>query len=131
MRTEPLFVWEDGVQGPLRASGSTAPLSSANDILEFARGVGATLNDRELRFLGVATFFAALRDFSRFAAAERELDALHPVLPDSNANASFQNGIADLKLHLFPIRGEHRHRQVDAAFAFMRARLEQLGAVDG
>jgi len=123
-----LFGWEDGVLGSLRVDGGgTASLSSAKDVLEFARGAFAELSDRDVRFLGVATFFITLRDVGRFAAAERELDALDPVLSDAHANASFQNGIADLKLHLFPMRREHRLVLVDAAFAFLLLRLEDLG----
>ena len=128
MGTGPLFAWDDGVRGSLRvASSGTAPLSSAQEILEFARGASAGLSETDLRFLGVATFFAALRDFREFAAAERGLNSFYPVLPDRDANASFQDGMADLKLHLFPRRNEHRHVLLDAAFAFMRSRLEGLG----
>jgi len=128
MGTGPLFAWDDGVRGSLRvASSGNAPLSSAQEILAFARGAGVGLNETDLRFLGVATFFTALRDFREFAAAERGLDSLYPVLPDPDANASFQDGMADLKLHLFPRRNEHRHVLLDAAFAFMRSRLEGLG----
>jgi hypothetical protein len=72
------------------------------------------------------TFFSAFREHGHFAAAERQLDSLDPRLTDPHANASFQNGIADLKLHLFPRRAEHRHVLLDAAFAFMLSRLEEL-----
>jgi len=121
-----LIGWEDGVRGSLRVASVQAPLASAKDILEFARGAGAGLSGKELRLLGIATFFAAFRELGHFAAAERELDALGPVLPDQNASASFQDGIADLKLHLFPRRSEHRHVLLDAAYAFMLSRLEEL-----
>ena len=111
------FAWEGGLQGSLRVTGSDAALSSAKDILEFARSAGDSLSDKDLRFLGVATFFAAFRELGHFAAAERELDA-------RNATASFQDGIAELKLHLFPRRRQHRRVLLDAAFAFLLARLE-------
>jgi hypothetical protein len=109
------FEWEGGLEE-----------SSAKDLLELARSTGATLSDKELRFLGIAAFFAAFREHGHFAAAERALDALDPVLSDPDATASFQNGIADLKLHLFPRRSEHRHVLLDAALAFLRSRLGEL-----
>ena len=109
------FAWEGGLEA-----------SSAKEILELARSQGATLSDKELRFLGIAAFFAAFREHGHFAAAERALDSLDPRLADADATASFQNGIADLKLHLFPRRSEHRSVLLDAAFAFMRSRLAEL-----
>ena len=121
-----LFGWEDGVRGSLRVAPSGTALSSAKDILEFARSTGASLNDRELRLLGTAIFFISLRDVGRFAAAERQLDALDPVLPDPGPNASFQNGIADLKIRLFPRRSEHRNLLVELAFAVLLSRLDEL-----
>jgi len=113
------FEWEGGLKGSLRVDSSDTALSSTEDILDLARRTGAALSDKELRFLGIATFFAAFRELGHFAAAERELDA-------RNASASFQDGIADLKLHLFPRRSEHRRVLLDAAYAFMLSRLEEL-----
>ena len=122
------FAWDGGRKGTLRVAGTETSLASAQDILAFARGTGGALDDKQLRFLGIATFFAAFRELGHFAAAERELDALDPVLQDADATTSFQNGIADVKLHLFPRRSEHRHVLLDAAFAFMLARLDELRA---